>query len=185
MVSLTFARNYAYAYWGSVGALLAFWIPIDPTIVGPKSMLGPLVEFWPAETLDEVQIWLAHCWGVTVLGIILGNYWTPGTDSVFVKTQAILAIAWYPACAYALAQNFGFFWKYFFPVIHTWNTYVYVSGSGFLDGGSITKKFKNWYFSLQKTVKKVQLQNWLLCQWLSFVTTFLLTLHNSKTHLWS
>jgi hypothetical protein len=139
MVSISFAKNYAYAYWGCVATLLAFIIPLDPTIVGSASVLGKVMHMFPP--MDTGSIWLAHCWGMVHLSMFAGNYLTPDSDLSLVRTLGILSLGWYPACAYAFWYDFGFFWKIFFPFIHTWNTYVFVS-AGFFGPESVpsTKK---------------------------------------------
>jgi hypothetical protein len=133
MVSLSFARNYGYAYWGSIGVLVALIAPLDPTIVGSSSILGPMAEMFPAQ-LDTTHLWLGHAWGIAMLGFCFGNYLAPrsvDSDLSFVRGMAVMAALWNPCCAYAFWNDFGFFWKVFYPVVHSWNTYVYVSG-GFM-----------------------------------------------------
>jgi hypothetical protein len=142
MVSLSFASGYAMAYWGSIGFLLAVLVPIDPTIVGPKSALGPMLHIVPENDLTELHVWLSHAWGVTMLGLVAGYYFSRSSTSStststsstsadavdlwFVRTIAIATIAWYPVSIYAMWYEFGFFWKLFPPVL-AWNTFVYVS----------------------------------------------------------
>lgn len=131
MVSLSFARDYAYAYWTSIGLLLAVVVPLQPSLVGPESPLGPLLHMFPGTELDTTALWFSHCWGVAMLSMIVGHYLTPGSDIQFVKTMAVATMAYYPACYYAWVNDFGYFWKVFFPVIHSMNAYIYVS-AGFL-----------------------------------------------------
>ena len=69
-----------------------------------------------------------------MLSMIVGHYLTPGSDIQFVKMMAVVTVAYYPACYYAWVNDFGYFWKVFFPVIHSMNAYIYVS-AGFLGEG--------------------------------------------------
>ena len=128
---MNFACNYAIAYWGSIGLLLAIGIVLDPTLVGPNSLFGPMLEMFQPIELPETSIWLGHAWGIMILST-LGNYLTDNDtpksikDRIFVRFMMIVTIAWYPLCFYAVYNNYGFFWK-MFPPIGIFNGYVYVS----------------------------------------------------------
>ena len=142
MVSLSFARDYAYAYWISIGLLLAVVVPLQPSFVGPESPLGLLLHMFPDTELDTTTLWFSHCWGVAMLSMIVGHYLTPGSDFQFVRTMAVVTMAYYPVCYYAWVNDFGYFWRVFFPVIHSMNAYIYVS-AGFLgDGKKLVSKKK-------------------------------------------
>jgi hypothetical protein len=143
MVSLSFARNYGYACWGSLGVLFALILPLDPKILGSSLILGPMVKMFSAQ-LDSTYrsplvgpcLGNCHAWILSwkLFGSSISWQWLElcmGNDSYCCPLVAPMMLCLQYVC---LVEWLWFFlWKvFYYPLIHnSWNTNVYNSG-GFM-----------------------------------------------------
>ena len=124
--SLSFAKTYGQLYWGGFGVILALVLPwTDQGFAGPNAW----IPIFPESPLSTTALWLAHAWGVSMLGLVGSNVVNIMPDRAFVKTLGILTVAWLPVCYCAYAENFGAFWNWTFPAVFLFNAYIYISAA--------------------------------------------------------
>lgn len=154
MVSVAFAKYYAYCYWSILGVALAFLAPCIPNWAGPNSPVG--LDLLSEEPSPAVFI-LAHCWGLMMLSTIAANMLTPGHDLLFVRIMAIstsvssLPVAQFVDGGFSSVRSWCVF---VYGAVHVANIYIHVSAGFFSEEAK--KLSHQRYVSLPTTCTKYE-----------------------------